>query len=91
METIDTIGVQNAYVLAMNKAMAQAKENTIVRLDTIVTNGKFKKGVLTVVHHGFANGDERSWNIAAAALVAYVMRNKLMDEYHIHWPEYNFS
>ena len=90
VETIDTIGIQNAYILAMNKAMTLARENAIVRMDTIVTNGKFKKGVLHAAHHGFVNGSERSWNIAAAALVAYVMRNKLMDEYHIHWPEYNF-
>ena len=36
-------------------------------------------------------GDSKSCSIAAASIIAKVTRDKIMEEYHSQYPEYNFK
>jgi ribonuclease HII len=39
----------------------------------------------------FVKGEEKSFNIAAASILAKVTRDQIMDYYHLFWSKYNFS
>ncbi len=58
----------------------------------------FKGAVLTDcvsidcdVYEPLVKGDSRSLSIAAASILAKVIRDKIMDAYHILYPEYGFN
>jgi ribonuclease HII len=36
-------------------------------------------------------GESKSASVAAASIVAKVVRDELMDQYHLQYPEYNFQ
>ena len=91
VETIDMIGVAQANILAMHDAVKRAKEHSKVKFDMILVNGKEMIPHLKGGQCAFAKGNERSWNIAAAFIVAKITRDQLMSDYHENWPDYGFN
>jgi ribonuclease HII len=83
---IDAINILRATHEAMNEALARltpAPEHALV-------DGRPVKS-LRVPQTALIKGDARSYSIAAASVVAKVMRDRLMREYHQQWPEYGFA
>ena len=84
-DIIDEINILEASRLAMNKALDDLK----VKPDYILTDAmKLDRDVevLPIIH-----GDALSLSIAAASVIAKVTRDRMMDEYGLLHPEYEFS
>ncbi|MGK5595427.1 MAG: ribonuclease HII [Parachlamydiaceae bacterium] len=84
--TIDEINIYQATV----KAMLQAIENLRLKPDFLLVDG------LKLHHHEIPSikiikGDQLSQSIMAAAIIAKVTRDRMMEEYDKEWPVYGFK
>ena len=85
-ETIDRINILQATHRAMNEAIAKLNPPA----EYALIDGTPVKS-LTLPQTAIVKGDSKSYSIAAASILAKVTRDRLMIEYHKHWPEYGFS
>ncbi len=88
-ETIDTINILQASLLAMKLAV----EDLAARHDSpdfILIDGKFLLPT-TTAQEALIKGDSRSASVAAASIIAKVHRDLLMEELHGTFPQYNFA
>ncbi len=83
---IDEINILNATYSAMKKAIS----NLNVKADFILVDGSAVPGLETE-QEAIIKGDEKSISIAAASIIAKVTRDKMMEDYHIKYPDYNFK
>jgi len=86
VETIERINILQAALLAMK----QAVENCNLPADLLLIDGNQR------VDHPAAQwtivgGDGKSLSIAAASVLAKVTRDRIMQEYHQNYPEYEFD
>jgi ribonuclease HII len=82
---IDRINILQASLLAMRKAV-DAMES---RPDFLLVDGN-QPVPATIAQQTLVKGEMKSASIAAASIVAKVVRDTLMNEYHQRYPEYNF-
>ena len=86
VETIDRINILQASLLAMK----QAVEKCNLYPDLLLIDGNQR-----VDHPAdqwtIVGGDGKSLSIAAASVLAKVTRDRIMQEYHQHYPEYEFD
>ncbi len=84
-ETVDTINILNATKNCMTEAI-----NTLFPIPHIVLIDAVKLNLLypsvSIIH-----GDELSYSIAAASIVAKVSRDRLMVSYAEKYPQYHFE
>jgi ribonuclease HII len=83
---IDEINILQATHRAMNDALAKLKlppQHALVDGRTVKT--------MRVPQTAIVKGDARSYSIAAASVLAKVMRDRLMLEFHTQFPEYGFA
>ncbi len=85
VEVIDNINILQASLRAMNESLAQLAphpEHTLV-------DGPY---VSTLKHPQTAiiDGDARSYSIAAASVIAKVIQDRMMIDYHEEYPDYGF-
>ncbi len=85
-ETIDAINIRNATL----EAMMCALKNLRVRPQYILVDGNFFPHQ-EIPCRNILRGDEQSFTIGAASIVAKVTRDRLMMDYHLRFPEYNFA
>ena len=85
-EIIDAINIRNATV----EAMMCALKNLHVRPQYILVDGNFFLH-REIPYRNIVRGDEQSFTIGAASIVAKVTRDRLMIDYHPQFPEYNFA
>jgi ribonuclease HII len=83
---VDSINILRATHCAMNEALDRLQpEPTHVLVDgTWVGSMRFPQTPLV-------KGDERSYSIAAASVIAKVTRDRMMVAYHEEWPAYGFA
>lgn len=83
---IDEINILNASLLAMKTAV----ERLSVQPDIILVDGnksfEYSAPVIPVV-----KGDSKSFTIAAASIVAKVVRDRIMKRLNAYYPEYNWN
>jgi ribonuclease HII len=85
-ETIDRINIARAAEQAMLVACSKLDPQP----DLLLVDGlPLPHPSLTVWN--IIKGDMLSHSIAAASIIAKVIRDSLMDEYHEQWPEYGFK
>jgi len=84
-EEIDRINIHHASLLAMKKAILDLPS----RPDFVLIDGKFQVP-LDIPQHTLTKGESRSASIAAASIVAKVVRDEMMELYHRQYPVYNF-
>jgi ribonuclease HII len=83
---IDCLNILHATQLAMRRALqALSLPPDFLLLDAVTLPG------LSVPQRSIIKGDGLSCSIAAASIVAKVVRDRLMVEYHRWYPQYNFS
>ncbi len=86
VETIDRINILQASLLAMK----QAVEKCNLYPDLLLIDGNQR-----VDHPAdqwtIVGGDGKSLSIAAASVLAKVTRDRIMQEYHQNYPEYEFD
>jgi ribonuclease HII len=83
---IDRLNILQASLLAMKKAV----ETMSVRPDFLLVDGN-QSVPITIPQQPLVKGESKSASIAAASIVAKVIRDELMDQYHLQYPEYNFK
>ncbi|MFQ5900324.1 MAG: ribonuclease HII [Thermodesulfobacteriota bacterium] len=85
-EEIDSINILKAAL----KAMKQAVEALNPPPDLVLIDGNLPINT----HHPqktIVKGDNKSYSIAAASIIAKVSRDRIMEEYHTIYPEYGFK
>lgn len=83
---IDRINIRQATFKAMRKAIGSlAKNPQYLLIDGEELPDKIYRQEAVV------DGDERSFTIAAASILAKVTRDRLMMEYHQQYPQYGFD
>ena len=83
---IDEINILQATHRAMNAALAQLSPPAAHAL----VDG-LRVPTLAVPQTAIVKGDQKSFSIAAASILAKVTRDRLMREHDARWPEYNFA
>ena len=83
---IDKINILQAARLAMKQAVEKLKINPGLLL--IDGNQKIDS---TLNQWAIVKGDSRSLSIAAASVLAKVIRDRIMDDYHKLYPQYEFN
>lgn len=84
-EEIDRINIFQATLQAMKEAINKLKQTP----DYVLVDGQHIPS-LQMPAQAFIKGDRFLPPIMAAAIIAKVTRDRLMDCYHINWPEYGF-
>ena len=88
---VDSIEIDRINILkASLMSMAMSVDNLNPQPDYLLIDGKFKiPSVLS--QEPIVKGDLLSISIAAASIVAKVTRDRLMERYHIDYPEFGFA
>ena len=82
--TIDRDNILNATKSGMLQCINGFERVDRVLIDAVKLDAKVP--TLSIIH-----GDALSYSIAAASIVAKVTRDRLMQEYHLQYPQYNFA
>jgi len=85
-EEIDRINIFQATL----KAMALAIGNLSPTPDFILIDG-LQGIILPIPQKPIRKGDQLSNSIAAASIIAKVTRDRMMEEYHRQYPQYDFA
>lgn len=87
-ETIDSINILQASLLAMKRAIGELIESA-AEPDFILVDGKQQLPVQTP-QEALVKGDARSASIGAASIIAKILRDEIMAELHSRYPAYHF-
>ncbi len=85
-EEIDSMNILRATLLSMERALAATgvvPELVLIDGNRSINNCPQQKTVI--------KGDRKCFYIAAASIIAKVTRDRIMDTYHLMYPEYNFK
>ena len=83
--TIDRINIYQAAKLSMTKAFEElSRKPDFVLIDAMPLK-------LSVPTQSIIKGDQQSFCIAAASILAKVTRDRIMDEYHLEYPVYGWD
>ncbi|MBN2191080.1 MAG: ribonuclease HII [Candidatus Aureabacteria bacterium] len=85
-DAIDSKNIREASFDAMKKAVFSLP----VKPDFVIVDGFAIPG-LPIPQQNIIKGDSRSLSIAAASIIAKVLRDDMMDKYDIEFPDYGFS
>jgi len=83
---IDRINILQASLLAMKKAVLTMPAQP----DFLLVDGN-QSVQMTIPQQTLVKGETKSSSVAAASIVAKVVRDDLMDQYHLQYPQYNFQ
>lgn len=84
-EEIERINILQASLLSMERAIADASALP----DLILIDGKQRLESFPRCR-SIIKGDRKCFFVASASIVAKVVRDRIMDEYHQRFPQYNF-
>ena len=85
-EIIDEMNILQATRLAMK----QAVDRLMINPDIILIDGN-QKIDSSIEQWTIVKGDAKSFSIAAASVLAKVTRDRIMEGYHLKYPQYEFS
>ena len=82
-----------AMRIAISKAVKQAQRNkaSLVLSPFVLVDGSHKVPKLTLAQEAIVKGDQRSYHIAAASIIAKVTRDKIMQAADRRFPGYGFA
>ena len=89
VHTIDEINILNATKKAMQEIVEELEEKSNVCLVDSVRGLEAKNPDYSILP--IVKGDDTSYSIACASIVAKVYRDNLMEQYDKEFPEYGFS
>lgn len=85
-EEIDRMNIHNASLEAMRRAMGSLCYNP----EFLLVDGLFRIPELDIPQNAIVKGDQRSFVIACASIIAKVTRDRIMCEYDELYPDYGF-
>ncbi len=83
---IDRLNILNASLLAMKRAVFALP----VKPDLLLIDGNKKIPNMKIEQKTIVKGDSKEPAISAASIIAKVIRDEIMINYSIKYPEYNF-
>jgi ribonuclease HII len=86
VEIIEKVNILQAALLAMKQAVEECNPPP----DLLLIDGN-KRIVHPAPQWPIVKGDSKSLSIAAASVIAKVTRDRIMQEYHQKYPEYEFD
>ena len=86
-DTIDQINIREAALHAMEISVSQLP----IQADYAMIDGRDVPKALSSIGEPFVKGDARSLSIAAASIIAKVVRDRMMVEADKHFPQYGFA
>ena len=86
IHSIDKVNIRNATFIAMEKAI----KNLDIKPDRLLIDGA-DVPTLNIPCKGIVKGDTKIEEIMAASIIAKVVRDKIMIDYSIIYPEYGFE
>jgi ribonuclease HII len=86
VEEIDRLNILQAAMLAMRKAIAQLSPAP----QHVLVDGR-RIPDLTLPQTAIVKGDGLSFTIGAASIIAKVVRDRIMLDYHRQFPDYGFN
>jgi len=86
-DVIDIINIREAALRAMELAVARLP----LIADCALIDGRDVPKALIKIGSAYVKGDGRSVSIAAASIIAKVIRDRMMIEAHKQFPEYGFA
>jgi ribonuclease HII len=85
-DLIDQINILQSTI----QAMRQALNKLIVKPEFILIDALSIPDAGNIPQKAIIKGDQKCYSIAAASIVAKVVRDRLMNKFHLKYPEYNF-
>ena len=83
---IDKINILEATRKAMFRSIQRLKQHAdFILIDAVQLHN------LTIPSLSIIKGDQRSHSISAASIIAKVIRDRIMDQWHHHFPHYEFN
>ena len=86
-EEIDAINIREATLLAMTRAVSALP----TRPTAVLIDGRDVPPALIKTGQALVKGDARSVSVAAASIVAKVVRDRMMQRADRHYPEFGFA
>jgi len=86
INTIDKVNIRNATFIAMEKAI----KNLDIKPDKLLIDG-VDVPILNIPGEGIVKGDTKIEAIMAASIIAKVVRDRIMIDYSVIYPEYGFD
>lgn len=90
-ELIDKKNILNATKLAMKKALKSISKKIGKKVDFLLIDGNFALNGVNIPQKSIIKGDEKVFSCTAAGIIAKVSRDKIMQEFHIQYPQYGFD
>lgn len=87
VEEIEEVNILEATFIAMNRAV----DGLSVKADFALVDGNRPPKNIKIPCETIVKGDSKSQSIAAASILAKVTRDRLMLEYDLKYPEYEFK
>jgi ribonuclease HII len=87
VEEIDQLNILQASLLAMRRAVENCTDSKSLHPDFLLVDGLFKVP-FNLPQLALVKGESKSASIAAASIVAKVVRDCLMAEFHAQYPQY---
>jgi ribonuclease HII len=89
---IDAMNIREASLMAMKSALSQLNPKP----DYVLVDGNYFLYEAvgrddSIRYETIVHGDARVFSIAAASIVAKVIRDRMMEGYHLRYPEYGFD
>lgn len=86
VELIDRINILQATHWAMLEALSKLSPQP----DHVLVDG-LRVPTMTIPQTAVVKGDAKSYSIAAASVIAKVTRDRLMEQFHAEYPQFNFA
>jgi ribonuclease HII len=84
---IDHANIRNASLDAMRRAVLRLRAVP----DLVLVDGRDRVPGITCAQHPIIDGDARMLSIAAASILAKVVRDRIMERLDRVWPAYGFA
>lgn len=88
---IDTHNILGATRIAMRRALAQCERRLGQRAGLVLVDGNLPLPGIQSPQHALVGGDARAWCIAAASVLAKVVRDRQMVAVAARYPGYDFE
>jgi ribonuclease HII len=90
-DEVDRLNVLGASLAGMGRVVERLERRYGSRVDHVLVDGHLLPSVLSDRSTALVKGDDRSQSIAAASIVAKVLRDRVMRVWARHYPEYGFE